>query len=473
MQIIFRIYNPKQKRINTHTLNFLEKNIYFLGIGGIGMSAIARFFKQNDCFVAGYDLTKTELTEQLEAEGILVNYEDEIENIPTEIIDNFENSLIIYTPAIPKKHKQLNYFLEKGYKIYKRAKVLGMLSENLKTIGVAGTHGKTTISAITTHIFKENNLLNAAFVGGILKNYKSNLVLGNNNQDNWLILEADEFDRSFLNFKPNYSVISATDADHLDIYESKNNLIDAFKNYIDQTSEKVILNDKIDSIKPESNKYFRYGLNFKSDFYAKNIRIDNSKQIFDIVFPEGECENVEISLPGNVNVENSVAAFSLAYSAGVEPANIQKSLGTFKGIERRFDLILKNEKVVYINDYAHHPVEIERLREAVATFYPNRKITAIFQPHLFSRTKDFAEGFAQELSKFDEILLMDIYPARELPMEGVTSKIIFDKIENTKKEMCSFDNIIKKIKSKDIDILLTIGAGSIINIVEPLKNIFE
>ncbi|MBN2893179.1 MAG: UDP-N-acetylmuramate--L-alanine ligase [Bacteroidales bacterium] len=454
-------------------MNFFDKNIYFIGIGGIGMSAIARFFKVNGCFVAGYDLTETPLTNELEKEGIPVHFSDELNLIPVEILENQENSVIIYTPAIPKSHKQFNFLKEKNYKIYKRAQVLGLLSKNHKTIGIAGTHGKTTISSIVAHIFKQNNKLNAAFVGGILKNYKSNLVLGEKNENNWLILESDEFDRSFLNFSPNIALISAVDEDHLDIYENKVNLIEAFEKFASQTSQIVVTNQKVNVNLASNLKTFKYGIKEGNDFFAENCKIEDGKQIFDIVYPEGICENISLKLPGKVNIENTIAAFSVAFWAGINPENIKKSIATFEGIERRFDLILENDRYIYINDYAHHPEEIERLREAVEQFYPNRKITAIFQPHLFSRTKDFTDGFAKSLEKFDEILLMDIYPAREIPIEGVTSKIIFDKINNENKEMCNFENIINKLKNKDKDILLTIGAGSIVNLVEKITTILE
>lgn len=452
-------------------MRFSQKNIYFIGIGGIGMSSIARFFKQNGCFVAGYDSTETSLTQKLSNEGILVHYSDEIELIPVEILENIDKTLIIYTPAIPKSHKELNYFTENNFKIYKRAQILGLLSENNKTIGIAGTHGKTTITSIVSHIFKENNELNVAFVGGIIKNYKSNLVIGENKEKNWLILEADEFDKSFLNFHPNISLISSVDEDHLDIYKSKNNLVDAFEKYVEQTSDFIIINEKVELKISNKIKVFKYGLNNSNDFYLSNEKIENGRQIFDINFPDGKCENISIKLPGKVNIENSIAAFSIAFLAGINVENIKKYLITFEGIERRFDLIIETERTVYINDYAHHPAEIDSLREAVVQFYPNKKTTAIFQPHLFSRTRDFVDGFATALEKFDEIILLEIYPAREEPIEGVSSKIILDKIENENKEICTFEEVISKLKNSDLEVILTIGAGSINNLVSSIKEI--
>jgi len=444
------------------------KYIYFLGIGGIGMSGIARFFKQQGLFVAGYDLTETSLTQSLVSEGIFVCYKDDINLIPKEIIENKQETLIVLTPAIPKNHFGYNFLIQNEYKILKRAQVLGLLSQNKKTIGIAGTHGKTTITSLTTHILKTANKLEAAFVGGIMKNYNNNYVFGEIKTDNWLVLESDEFDRSFLNFHPNISVVSAIDADHLDIYETKSQVDIAFNQFISQTSDLVIVNQDV-NIFETTQKVVRYGEKSSNNFYYKNLRIINDKQYFDIVSEKGEIKDICISLPGKVNVENSLVAFAVAQSIGIDDNTIKKALASFTGIERRFDLILKNEKHVYINDYAHHPVEIDRLREAVREFYPNRKITAVFQPHLFSRTRDFADGFAQSLSQFDDILLMDIYPARELPMEGVSSKIIFDKIENQNKILVKFEDVIKTLKNKQLDIVLTVGAGSIDNLVGEIK----
>ncbi len=444
-----------------------------VGIGGIGMSALARFFVKNNYFVAGYDLTKTPLTEELENEQIFITYSEEIEEIPQKIIADKDNSIVIYTPAIPKNHKQFNFFQKNNYKIFKRAEILGLLSQKHKTIGIAGTHGKTTISAICSHIFRQTEKLNSAFVGGIVKQYNNNFIEGSNNSRDWLILEADEFDKSFLKFEPNISLISAIEEDHLDIYDTKNELVKSFEKYAQKTSEKVIINEKVQFDCELESELLKYGFEKNSDFYAENIRIKNNSQVFDIIYPNGKCTDVVIKLPGKVNVENATAAFSVAYTTGIATEEIKKSLANFEGIHRRFDEILNNEKYTFINDYAHHPTEIRRLREAVQSFYPRKKTTVIFQPHLYSRTRDFADGFARELSEFDKILLLDIYPAREKPIAGVSSEMILEKITNPNKEMCSFSNILEKIKNMDVEILLTVGAGSIINIVDDIKNILK
>lgn len=434
------------------------------------MSALARFFNNNGYFVSGYDAVETKLTKSLVDEGISVHYFDNLNLVHSNILKNKQTTLIIYTPAIPEQHSELQYFMQNGFKVLKRAQVLGLLSTNIKTVGIAGTHGKTTISALVAHIFKENSKLNAAFIGGIAKNYKTNFISGNNNPENHLILEADEFDRSFLNFKPEISLISAVDADHLDIYKNKKNLISAFEEFINQTSKSVVLNDKINISCPKNLEVIKYGENENSNIYFTNLRVENEKQVFDIYYPEGICKDVKMVMPGKVNAENSTGAFAVSYLAGIKPENIKSALEKFQGIERRFDLIFKNDKIVYINDYAHHPAEIQKLKEAVRTFYPNRKITAIFQPHLFSRTRDFANGFADSLNDFDEIILLDIYPARELPIDGVSSKIIFDKINIKNKQTASLTNIIKELENRDLDILLTIGAGDIETQVDKIKS---
>ncbi len=434
------------------------------------MSALAKFFVHNKFNVAGYDATNTKLTKKLEDIGINIHYSEDLNLIPKEFKDDKKNTIIVYTPAIPKAHKELVFFQENRFTIKKRAEILGDLSKNKKTIAIAGTHGKTTITSLTSHIFNIAGKLNAAFIGGVLKNYKSNFIFDDSNISGWLIAEADEFDRSFLQFNPFLSIISAVDADHLDIYGTKDKVIQAFEQFVEQTENIIILNEKV-NINTESKRYvFKYGLDDNSAFRAINIRTENERQIFDIIYPDGKCEDVIISMPGKVNIENSLAAFASAFFLGIDPKIIKCGLETFKGVERRFDLILKNENTIFINDYAHHPHEIERLAEAIHDFYPNKKITAVFQPHLFSRTKDFAAEFAKSLSKFDDIILTDIYPARELPINGVSSKLIFDKILNKNKILCSYDNILTTIEQKKPELLITIGAGDIDNLVDDIKN---
>lgn len=450
-------------------MNLAFKNIYFIGIGGIGMSALARFFVHNNFKVAGYDLVQTKLTLELENIGIKIHYNDDVNLIPENYKTDKESTIIVYTPAIQPTNKEYNFFIKKGFEIKKRAEILGDLSRNKKTIAIAGTHGKTTITSLTSHIFNIGGKLNAAFIGGIIKNYKSNFIIDDENISGWLIAEADEFDRSFLQFNPYLSIISAIDADHLDIYGTKNKVIEAFQQFVDQTKNIVIINENV-KINSEQKRYvFKYGFEETSDFRAINLRTENDTQIFDIIYPDGNCQNVVISMPGKVNIENSLASFAAAFFLGIDPMIIKLALETFKGVERRFDLILKNDRTIYINDYAHHPHEIERLAEAVHEFYPNKKITAVFQPHLFSRTRDFADEFAKSLSKFDDIILTDIYPARELPIDGVSSQLIFDKMLNQHKILCNYDKIVNTIEQKKPELLLTIGAGDIDNLVEPIK----
>lgn len=434
------------------------------------MSSLARFFNNNGCFVAGYDAVETPLTKKLVEEGISIHYKDDLSLVNSAFFENKNSTLIVYTPAISIQHTELQHFIQNGFKVLKRAQILGLLSSNIKTVGIAGTHGKTTISALVAHILKQYNKLNAAFVGGILKNYNSNLILGNNDSDNWIVLEADEFDRSFLNLTPEISLISAVDADHLDIYQNKENVNSAFQEFIKKTSKIVIVNDDVGVQISENLDVYSYGTSVNSDFYVKNLRVQNNKQVFDIVYPNGQVRDVKILMPGSVNAENSTAAFAVAFLLGIEPKNIVNSLQNFLGVQRRFDLIFSNKNVVYINDYAHHPAEIEKLKDAVKTFYPNRKITVVFQPHLFTRTRDFAQGFADALNDFDNIIVLNIYPAREQPIEGVNSQIILDKISNKNKHLSSLNEFVNLLKNSDLDVLLTVGAGNIDTQIQTIKD---
>ncbi len=449
----------------THT------HIYFVGIGGIGMSALARYFNFAGHFVAGYDATKSKLTQSLEKEHIKIHYQDNINLVPESFTTDKDNTLVIYTPAIPENHSELKFFRQNGFTVLKRAEVLGILSQNKKTIAVAGTHGKTTITSMISHIFNIANKLKAAFVGGIVKNYESNFIFDDSSLNGWLIAEADEFDRSFMQLEPYLSVISAVDADHLDIYGSEAEMKKAFADFAEKTQNILLINENI-NLKINKNLYiFKYGLDKKSTFYAKNIRIENGTQKFDIIYPDGTCKDIKLNMPGKVNVENAVVAFASAYFLGIDPKLIKCALDCFEGIERRFDIVLKNDNIVFINDYAHHPQEIKRLAEAVKSLYPDKKITAVFQPHLYSRTRDFADEFAKALDNFDEVILTDIYPAREKEIEGVSSKLIFDKI-SAEKHFCQFNEIVNFLKNEKPEILITVGAGDIDNLVEPLKNTF-
>ena len=448
------------------------KNIYFIGAGGIGMSAIARYFNQTGKNVSGYDKTQTTLTSELIAEGISICFDDNIAEIP-ELYKNKENTLIIYTPAIPADSNELNYFKENNFDILKRSEVLGILTQNKKGIAIAGTHGKTTITTITAHLLKNSQVDCSAFLGGISKNYKSNLLVSNNSD--YIVVEADEYDRSFLKLFPYAGVISAMDADHLDIYKDLSNLEQSFSEFANQFDEKgfLIIKKGLENKVNTKAKKFTYSLDDEnSDFYAKNIRLENYAYIFDLITPENVYPNLKLNFPGLLNVENSIAALAIATKLGASYNDLKKSLENFTGIARRFDIQINTEKFIYIDDYAHHPQELSTVINSVKHLYKGKKITGVFQPHLYSRTQDFQIEFAESLDMLDDIILLDIYPARELPIEGVTSKIIFDKIKNKNKVICTKDELIEIIKSRNnLEVLLTLGAGDIDTLVEPIKEV--
>ena len=463
------------------------KKIYFLGIGGIGMSALARYFNALDKKVEGYDLTETTLTNQLESEGISVHYKEKTSNILDKEAINSSTTLIIYTPAIPATNQELVYFKSNNYDILKRAQVLGLISKEQQSIAIAGTHGKTTVTSIVAHILMQNNTLLSGFLGGISKNYNSNLLLNKSLSDNteknknfvfddkYIVLEADEYDKSFLNFEPQITLITSVDKDHLDIYKNEQNLIKTFEKFASQNNKNgiIILNNKVNlKINKEVKKY-TYSLESDTDFYAKNIRIKNSFYTVDIVTPDYIINDVKLSMPGLINVENTIAATALAYSSGVPKDIIKKALINYLGVKRRFDIQIQSEKITYIDDYAHHPEEIEAFLNSVRKMYPTKKITGIFQPHLYSRTQDFAEEFAESLALLDTLILTEIYPAREKPIRGVTSKMLFDLVNLKDKILCEKQNLIEVIKNKDIEVLLTIGAGDIDKEVKPIKELLN
>jgi len=459
-----------------------NKHIYFIGIGGIGMSAIARYFNALGKNVSGYDLTETTLTQNLVSEGISVHYQDNIDFIPKEVKQNKSEVIIIYTPAVPSTNAELSYFRKNNFKILKRAKALGLISEMTENIAVAGTHGKTTVSTLISHILWLNNSLSVAFMGGISKNYNSNLLLSEKLSDSfkvsdnsYTVLEADEYDRSFLNFYPKISLVTSLDADHLDIYGDKKELVATFEKFVSQTKigGAIIVNNKVKLNLPKDIKKYTYSLSDKTDFFAKNIRLENNFYLIDLQTPTYKLENIKIGILGLINVENSIAAAASAYLSGVSKEIIKQGLETYEGVKRRFDVQISNNKLVYIDDYAHHPEEILALISSVRKMYPDKKITGIFQPHLFSRTQDFASGFAESLSLLDELILMDIYPARELPIEGVTSKIILDKVNIENKILCDKDEVINILKNRDLEVLITIGAGNIDTLVGKINNLFD
>ena len=428
-------------------------NIYFVGIGGIGMSAIARFFKSQNKNVAGYDKTQTEITNSLEALNISVHFEDEIGCIENSFL-NKEETLVVYTPAIPKDHKQLNYFKSNGFKILKRSEILGVITENTFCLAVAGTHGKTTTTSILGHLLKSCDVKLTAFLGGISENYNSNLIL---NGDKVSVVEADEFDRSFLTLSPDMAAVTSMDADHLDIYGDASQLQETFKDF----TKKIKPNGKLFVKNGLPIQGITYGIEDNSDYSIQNIKIENGTYVFDVQTPNTTIKNIEFNLPGRHNLSNALVALAMSVEYGLPAKQLAKALASYKGVKRRFSYHIKTDKLVYIDDYAHHPEEINAVHQAVREMYPEKKVLAVFQPHLFSRTQDFATQFAKSLSQFDQIILLDIYPARELPIEGVTSSWLLSLIENSNKKLVNKEDLISQIKQSNADVILTIGAGDI------------
>ncbi|WP_445748814.1 UDP-N-acetylmuramate--L-alanine ligase [Polaribacter sp.] len=424
-------------------------NVYFVGIGGIGMSAIARYFVSLGKNVAGYDKTPSQITDDLDDLGVQIHFDDDIKNIPISFL-NKEKTLVIFTPAIPKNHSELIYFKENNFNILKRAQVLGMISKNTFCLAVAGTHGKTTTSAILGHIMTRVNA--TSFLGGISENYNSNLLLG---EDKICVVEADEFDRSFLQLHPNIGCVTSMDADHLDIYKEASALEDSFVAFSQQVSETLIV------AKGLPLKGLTYAVNETADYQAYNLKIEIGKYIFDVKTPVSEIKNIEFHLPGKHNVMNALAALAMADSYGISLEEIKQSLATFKGVKRRFTYKIKTNDFVLIDDYAHHPTEISAVQNAIREMYPTEKVLVVFQPHLFSRTQDFADDFASALSKFDEVLLLDIYPARELPIPGITGEWLLNKINNPHKKMTQKETLLKDIQQSSAKVVAMLGAGDI------------
>jgi len=450
-------------------------SIYFLGIGGIGMSAIARWFKHKGWRIAGYDRTPTPLTHELIEEGMEIHFDDNIKFIPGYI--NKEKTLVVFTPAIPKTHLEYNYLKENGFTILKRSEVLGVLTKNYKTIAVAGTHGKTTTSSLVAHILKSADVNMVAFLGGITTNYGSNLVMnGEVSDDTLVVVEADEFDRSFLRLFPNMAVITSADADHLDIYGDHESMLTSFKDFVKQIHAKgnliihesvASLADGVDTISKET-----YGMS-QGQFFAGNITARGGFFEFDLNGFGKTIEKIQLGVPGFHNMENAIAATLVAKHLGISDDKIREALASFTGVKRRFEFIIKKEKLVYIDDYAHHPTEIEAFLRSVKAMYAGKKITVVFQPHLFTRTRDFAEGFSKSLSMADELLLMDIYPAREEPIPGVTSDMLFKDITSSVKIRCGKSDVMQKLEDLDIEVLATIGAGDIDTFVKPIKEMLN
>ncbi|MES2690527.1 MAG: Mur ligase family protein [Bacteroidota bacterium] len=476
-------------------MNFKDiKQVYFLGIGGIGMSAIARYFNTLNIPVTGYDKTETQLTKHLASEGINIHYHDR----GNELADhgfNPQHTLVVLTPAVPKNHEELTWFRQNEFTILKRSQVLGIITDAYKTIGVAGTHGKTTTSTLLAHILKQSHVDCAAFLGGISTNYNTNLLLhksapapslqdnlitelikdqlGNSTHKQLMVVEADEFDRSFLTLHPSIGIITSTDADHLDIYGEHDALKKSFADYGSQVRDVLFIKKELELYNEllsatTKAKVRSYSITQAADAFADNILIKGDTYYFDLHIGDIHIINLHLGIPGLHNVENAVAASAAAIEAGVTPEELRAALASFSGVKRRFEYIIKQENLVYIDDYAHHPTELSAIIGSVKNMYPGKKVLAVFQPHLYSRTRDFVDGFAESLSMADETILLDIYPARELPMEGVTSKIIFDKMKLDKKTLSTKEQLLDLLKTKNVEVLLTVGAGDIDTLVNPI-----
>ena len=440
------------------------KNIYFIGIGGIGMSAIARYYHAKGCKVSGYDKTPSPLTHELESEGIEIHYEDNISFVPKDVAD----TLVVYTPAVPKDMGELVYVQEHGYRVIKRSKMLGEIAQGQRCMAVAGTHGKTTTSTLTSHIFTSSGEGCSAFLGGISKNYGSNLLISSNDV---IVAEADEFDRSFLQLFPEIAVITSMDPDHLDIYGDEAHIREAFKAFASQVSGTVIARYGLDITAADTKaRIMTYGFNEpEADFWAEPLE----RGRFNLHHPGGVIEDSVVGIPGWVNVENGTAAAAIALTYGIEPEKVREALASFEGVKRRFDMQVRNDRHIYIDDYAHHPKEISAALSSIRESYPERKLTAVFQPHLYTRTRDFAPEFAQALSKADKLILLDIYPAREEPIPGVTSEIIFKDVTAPEKILLKRAELMDYLKNEQVELLVTLGAGDIDRFVPEIAGLLK
>ncbi len=467
------------------------KQAYFIGIGGIGMSAIARYFNTIGIVVSGYDKTPTSLTDALIKEGISIHFEDDVKLIDPSFFEQAKNNvLVVITPAIPKNHKELNFFEKNNYELKKRAEVLGMITASTYTAAVAGTHGKTTTSTILTHILKSSGYDVTAFLGGIAKNYNNNFIAGsdviNETKDTKpkfkmdvlspTVVEADEYDRSFLTLHPDVAIVTSVDADHLDIYGDDSQLKESFKLFTSLIKSKGTLISKLglkyQHALSSDVRIFKYALEEQTDFFAYNIRIVEGKYLFNVISSIENINDISFGLPGLHNVENAIAAIAAAQIMGVLPIDIRKALKSFTGVNRRFDYRVNTSDLVYIDDYAHHPEEIKACLNSIRQLYPNKKITGIFQPHLYSRTRDFAEGFSSSLSLLDEVILMEIYPARELPIPGVSSTMLLNNITCKQKQILNANEILAYLRDRRPEVLVTIGAGDIDQLVAPIEELF-
>lgn len=450
------------------------KSVYFVGAGGIGMSALARYFIHKGFVVAGYDKTPTALTRQLEKEGMILHYEENVDEIPHACRDP-RSCLVIYTPAVPAEHKELLYFRSGGFEIEKRAQVLGTLTRSHKGLCVAGTHGKTTTSAMCAHILHQSHVDCNAFLGGISKNYGTNYILSD--ASDYVVIEADEFDRSFHWLRPWMTVITATDPDHLDIYGTKEAYLESFSHYTEliQPGGALILHKGLEMKQhvQQGVKVYEYSRD-DGDFHAENIRIEDGEISFDFISPLGNVTGVELGQPVPINIENGVAAMAMAQLSGCTAEELRYGMSTYHGVERRFDFKIKTDKLVFLSDYAHHPKEIYQSARSIRELYRNRRITAIFQPHLYTRTRDFYKDFADALSQLDEVILCDIYPAREAPIPGVTSQLIYDNLKpGVERSLIHKEDVPQLVKSRNFDVLIVLGAGDLDNYVPQITKILE
>lgn len=450
------------------------KSVYFIGAGGIGMSALVRYFLDKGKVVAGYDRTPTPLTEKLITEGATIHYEDNVNLIP-ESCKDIERTLVVLTPAIPNDHSELVYFRDHGFSIQKRAQVLGIITRSSKALCVAGTHGKTTTSTMAAHLLHQSHVGCTAFLGGISKNYETNLLLSQ--ESPYTVIEADEFDRSFHWLSPYMSVITSADPDHLDIYGTTEAYYESFEHYTTLIQPGgVLLMRKGITLQPqvqEGVQIYTYSRN-EGDFHAENIRIGNGEIYIDFVTPNTRINNIQLGIPISINIENGVAAMALAHLNGATDEEIKQGMASFRGVDRRFDFKIKNDRITFLSDYAHHPSEIKQSILSIKELYTDKKITAIFQPHLYSRTKDFYSDFAESLSLLDEVILTEIYPARETPIPGVTSQLIYDRLKpGVNKTLCKKEEIINLLKDRNIEVLIILGAGDIDNYVPEIQKMLE
>ena len=449
------------------------QSVYFVGAGGIGMSAIARYFINRGMVVAGYDKTPSDLTRQLEKEGMLIHYKEDVNEIP-QACRQPKSCMVIYTPAIPEDHKELQFFRNNGFEIQKRAQILGTLTRQHKGLCVAGTHGKTTTSTMCAHIMHQSHLDCNAFLGGISKNYGTNYILSDSD---YVVIEADEFDRSFHWLRPWMTVITSTDPDHLDIYGTKEAYLESFRHYTEliQPGGALIIHRDLEMKEhlQEGVTRYDYALN-EGNFHAENIHIENGEITFDFISPIESVSNIELGQPVPINVENGIAAMAMAQLAGCTAEELRYGMKTYGGVDRRFDFKIKNDKTVFLSDYAHHPKEIYQSAKSIRELYQNRKITAIFQPHLYTRTRDFYQDFAEALSQLDEVILTEIYPAREQPIEGVTSELIYNNLRpGVEKQIIHKDEVLDFVKSRNFDVLIVLGAGDLDNQVPQITKILQ